>query len=283
MQTIAFTNQKGGVGKTTSAVTLAAAAAERGVDVLVVDLDSQGSATELLGPDAPPAAGVADVIGTGPDERGRDVPPARWSDVVLTAREPGDVAPGSGRVDLLPATDMLVASEEHLYSTGDLWAVGAVVSGIRKTGRYGLCVLDCPPAVSRLSVNAVAGADLVVAPATLSSMTIRGIERLHQLVEVVRDDLGEAPRVLYLPCAVDARYSETRRLLSEFEGAFGEYPGGDLLPAVRTSSAAGLAFARRQTAVEYQPDGRLAQDYRAVLGVLAENGAVHLPATAPLA
>ena len=275
MRTLAFTNQKGGVGKTTSAVTLAAVAAERGVDVLVVDLDSQGSATELLHPPAPPASGVADVLGTGPTG-GR----ARWSDVVVTVREPGAVGPGSGRVDLLAATDQLVATEEHLYEAGDLWAIGTLVGGVRKADRYGLCVLDCPPAVSRLTLNAVAGADLVVAPATLSSMSVRGIERLHQLVDVVADNLGEVPRVLYLPCAVDARYTETTRLLDEFERAFGRYPDGDLLPSVRTSSAAGLSFARRQTAVEYRPDGRMAEDYRAVFDALAANGVVHVPAHA---
>ena len=275
MRTLALTNQKGGVGKTTSAVTLAAVAAERGVDVLVLDLDSQGSATELLHPSGPPTSGVADVIGTGA-AGGR----VRWSDAVVTVREPGALGPGSGRIDLLPATDQLVAAEEHLYETGDLWSIGALVGAVRKADRYGLCVLDCPPAVSRLTLNAVAGADLVIAPATLSSMSVRGIERLHQLVEVVEANLGEVPRVLYLPCAVDARYSETARLLGEFERAFGLYPDGDLLPGVRTDSAASLSFARRQTAVEYRPDGRMAEDYRAVLAALAANGVVHLPAPA---
>ena len=271
MQTIAFTNQKGGVGKTTSAVTLAAAAAERGADVLVVDLDSQGSATELLysSPD-PVAVGAAEVVEGG----------ARWSDAAVTVRAEGTLGPGSGRVDLLVASDQLVFTEDRLAETGDLWALGRLASAVRKSGRYALCLVDCPPAVSRLALNAVAGADLVVAPVTLSSMSVRGIERLHQLVEVVDESLGEVPRVLYLPCAVDARYSETGRLLSAFEAAFGSYPEGGLLPPVRTSSAASLAFARRQTALEYDPEGRMASDYRAVLDALVTGGSVLLPAAA---
>ncbi|MDT7858063.1 ParA family protein [Rubrivirga sp. S365] len=270
MKTIAFTNQKGGVGKTTSAVTVAAAAAERGADVLVVDLDAQGSSTELFLGRAPEGLGLSDVLAGG----------GRWADAVVTGREPGAIGEGSGRIDVLPATEGLTLFEESLAESGDLWAVGKLVASVRKSDRYGLCVVDCPPAIGRLSLNAVAGADLIVAPVTLSSLSMRGIVRLRQMVDAVEGALGEVPRVLYLPCAVDARYSETAEFLDVLHQAFGYYPEGDVLPAVRTSSAASRSYARALTAVEYRPDGRLADDYRAVLDTLSEHGSLALPSPA---
>ena len=270
MKTIAFTNQKGGVGKTTSAVTVAAVAAERGARVLVVDLDSQGSATELfLGAD-PPSPGLSDALSGE----------ARWADVVRAGREPGALGPSSGQIDVLPATEGLTLFEESIAETGDLWAVGTLISGVRKADRYDLCVVDCPPAIGRLSLNAVAGADLIVAPVTLSSLSMRGVVRLRRMVDAVEGALGEVPRVLYLPCAVDARYSETAEFLGVLHEAFGEYPEGDVLPPVRTSSAASRSYARALTAVEYRPDGRLAEDYRAVLDALLHHGSLALPVPA---
>jgi chromosome partitioning protein len=263
MKTIAFTNQKGGVGKTTSAVTIAAVAAERGASVLVVDLDSQGSATELFLGSDPPSPGLSDVLSGE----------ARWADVVRTGREPGALGPGSGRVDVLAATEGLTLFEESIAETGDLWAVGTLVSGVRKADRYDLCVVDCPPAIGRLSLNA----DLIVAPVTLSSLSMRGVVRLRRMVDAVEGALGEVPRVLYLPCAVDARYSETAEFLGVLHEAFGEYPEGAVLPPVRTSSAASRSYARALTAVEYRPDGRLAEDYRAVLNALVQQGSLALP------
>ena len=256
-------NQKGGVGKTATAVTLAAEAARRGLDVLLLDADQQGSATEQLAPDATPTLGLADVlVGESP-----------WRAATVTVRAPGALGEGSGRLDLLGGHDGLMEVEAQLSAEPNPHRLSRHLRKIRNADAYDLALIDGAPGVGPLVVNMIAASDLVVCPVSLASTSIRGVTRLRQLMGDAADALGSVPRVLYLPTIADARLSETANILDAL-GGFGPFPDGDLLPPIRSSAGMSRAYGLGQTIQEHDPTNRAAADYAAVYDLLARAGLV---------
>jgi chromosome partitioning protein len=258
-------NQKGGGGKTATAVSLAAVAREAGRRVLLVDLDPQASATRWLG--SVPEVGLSDVLGGE----------APTSEALTEARPAEDRADGSApALDLLAADEGLIVVERQLGTYGDTLALRRV------KGEYDLVILDGGPAVTSLSANALYAADVVLVPLSLSSLAMDGVARLRELVALAEGQ-GHRLRVLYLPTGADARLRETRDLLDVLREAFGPYPDGDVLDPVRYSSALSRAYGMRQTIAEYaaeqhteqnRPDPAAEQamaDYRAVLDILTNS------------
>ena len=131
-----------------------------------------------------------------------------------------------------------------------------------------------PPGIGRLVANALVAAGVVVCPVSLSSTSIRGVQRLRTLVGTAEAALGEAPRVLYLPTVADARLRETRELLGVLREGFGVFPEGALLPPIRYSAALSRAFGLGRTIVEHEPEGRAAEDYGRLFEALAAGGVV---------
>jgi chromosome partitioning protein len=263
MRVVSIMNQKGGVGKTATAVSLAAEAARRGLDVLLLDADQQGSATEQLSPDDLPSLGLADVL-TGE---------AGWREAVVAVREPGALGDGSGRLDLLAGDDGLMLVESQLDAEPNPHRLSRHLRKVQTSGAYDLVVIDGAPGVGPLVVNMVAASDLVVCPVSLSSTSVRGVARLRTLMADAAEALGEAPRVLYLPTIADRRLSETANILDALSG-FGDFPDGDLLPEIRSSAAMSRAYGLGQTIQEHDPTNRAAEDYAAVYDLLAEAGLV---------
>lgn len=255
-------NQKGGVGKTATAVSLAAVARAAGQRVLLVDLDPQASATRWLG--AAPDVALSEVL----------VGEARTSEALTEARPADGEAPP---LDLLAADEGLIVVERQLGTYGDTLALRRALRRVRDD--YDLVVLDGGPAVTALSANALYAAEVVLVPLSLSSLAMDGVARLRELVALAGEQ-GHSLRVLYLPTGADARLRETRDLLEVLREAFGAYPDGDVLEPVRYSSALSRAYGMRQTIAEYaaeqaaeqnRPDPaaeRAVEDYRNVLGVL---------------
>ncbi|MWG36517.1 ParA family protein [Halomarina oriensis] len=162
MQTIALAGQKGGIGKTTVAINIAGALNERGVDVLLVDLDPQGNATEGLGHNEAYTADGSTLF-----------------DVLVDGTPLDDVLVEHDELTLAPAhIDMLVVEKELTLAKRAYERVERALEDHAETARHDVAILDCPPSLGILSDSALLAADDLVIPALAESTSKRAIELL---------------------------------------------------------------------------------------------------------
>ncbi|MCR2834457.1 ParA family protein [Parerythrobacter lacustris] len=175
MITIAIANQKGGVGKTTTAINIATAMAATGWRTLLVDLDPQGNASTGLGIDAAHReSSTYDVL---IDERS-------IQDCIHATEIPG--------LDLIPATVDLSGAEVELVSVEN--RTHRLGSALRQHRGHDICFIDCPPSLGLLTLNALGAADTLLVPLQCEFFALEGLSQLLQTVEQVQQrfnpDLG---------------------------------------------------------------------------------------------
>ena len=243
---IAMTNQKGGVGKTTTTINLGAALAEAGRKVLMVDMDPQGSLSIGLGVNPDDLGGKRTVYDMLMDS---SAVPA--SDVVMKTSIAG--------LDLLPANSQLSAAELRL--AGEVareYALDRAFESVRPL--YDYILIDCQPSLGLLTVNALTAADGVVIPMECEFFALRGVEMLRETISKVQERLNNRLTIDgVLPTMVDARTLHTRETIQAVLDAFGE-------SVFHTTISRTVKFPETTKAgvsiIEQAPNSSGAQNYR---------------------
>ena len=220
-QIIAFANQKGGVGKTTTAINLGASLAAIKQRVLLVDLDQQGNAGTGLGFErGGHTQNVYDVI--------MGVSPA--AENILSTAVPG--------LHLLPSSQALAGADIDLLDVPNReFCLRNALLPIME--HYDYILLDCPPALGYLTVNALTAADMVIIPMQCEFYSLEGIQQLTDTISVVRERWNPNLSILgVLLTMYDRRYGLTRAVDEDVRNTFGDLVFKTVVPRnVRVSEA----------------------------------------------
>jgi chromosome partitioning protein len=208
MRTIAIVNQKGGCGKTTTAVNLSGCLEAQGARVLVVDLDPQAHATLGLGIE----------------------PESLEANLYEVLAEPGGAAdlgrvlqPVSERLHVAPSSIVLSALEQKLAADRSDARTTRLAAALEPLARcYDYALIDCPPNVGILTFNALRAAREVVVPLETSGFAIHGVQKLLETLALLADRIGHQLAVRILPTLYDGRTRYARETLGEIRERFGD-------------------------------------------------------------
>ncbi len=254
---IAVINQKGGVGKTTTSANLAAALAEAGRRVLLIDLDPQANLSMHLGveigPDVPSIYGVL----VGEHEVGAAIRPV-FENLALV---PSLLDLSGAEMELAGA----IGRETLLRDAIDRWAASTEASG----EVWDYVLIDCPPSLGLLSVNGLTAADEAFIALQTEFFALQGMSKLVEIVQLLRRRLNPALRITgILPCLYDPRLRLAREVLAEIRRYF---PSQVFKTTIRTNVKLAEAPSYGLTILQYAPESNGAADYRALAAeVLAQ-------------
>lgn len=263
LKTIAISNQKGGVGKTTTAVNLCAALAERGTRVLLADLDPQGNATSALGGNETPALSLYQAL----------IGEVAAQEVIMATRLPN--------LSLLPANlDMAGAEIEVARMDDHMHRLRKVIEPLQTSGQFDYLFLDCPPSLGIWMTNALAAAHEILIPIQCEYYSLEGLSTLMRVMDDLRES-GANPGLAIaglLMTMFDNRTNLNPAVVAEVREHFGEVVFATQIP--RTVRF-GEAPSHGRTILEHDPHGTGAAAYRALAAEFLERQAAKLAFVSP--
>jgi chromosome partitioning protein len=257
LRRIAVFNHKGGTGKTTTCVTVAAGLAARGLRVLVVDTDSQGNVAHSLG-----------------------IKPERSLYHVLVM----GLAPRAAAVNVRPNLDVIVANETlaaaELYLAGRQNRDRILRERLEQTSEYDVVMLDCSPSLSLLNQNALVFADGVLVPVACDFLSLVGVRQVVKTVKSVNALLHHPVQIWgVLPTFYDARARICRDAHDTLQKHFGER----CLEPIRQATRVKEAPASSKTLFEHAPGSHAALDYERVVERLITGHVAQVATPMPIA
>jgi len=243
MKVVAIANQKGGVGKTTTALNLSAGLAMRGQRVLLVDLDPQANCTSGLGVEPPEGGSLYPVL----------LGEAKVYDKILpTGRENLTLVPSE--MDLAGVEIELARSDDHLTR------LRGILQALKPNDLYEYCILDTPPSLGVLMTSALAAADEILIPLQCEWFGLEGLAKIVHVIDQIRhSDAGLAIRLEGIVMTMfDGRTLLSRQVVEEVSKYFPEHLYRTLIP--RTIRI-GEAPSHGRTIFEHDPYGTGADSY----------------------
>ena len=250
-RTIAIANQKGGVGKTTTAASLGIGLSRQGKKVLLIDADAQGNLTQMLGWPQPDE--LSPTLSTLMEK--------------IIAEQP--ITPGEGilhhaeGVDLIPANIELAGLEVALVNSMNREKMLKQVLDSAKR-EYDFILLDCMPSLGMLTINALAAADAALIPVQAQYLSAKGLEQLLQTVQKVRRQINPKLKIEgILLTMTDSRTNYGKQISNLIRQAYGkhlkvfEQTIPQSVRAAETSAAGKSIFA-------YDPKGKVAEAYKSL-------------------
>lgn len=236
---IAFTNQKGGVGKTTTACAFCGYFSEKNKKVLAIDLDPQGNLSFSL----------------GADSDGLTI-----HDVLLGKASIHEAIIETPTCDVIPSNILLSGIELELTDVGREYALKQKLSTIRRF--YDYIIIDTPPALSILTINAYAAADDLIIPMTAEILSLQGVSQLRETIFAVKKYYNNK---LCLKGILLTRYN-SRNILSndvlEMAQIVASQLGTKVINSkISTSVSAGEAPAHQMSVIQYAPKSTVTRDY----------------------
>ena len=243
-----ITNQKGGVGKTTTAAALLSCLSQRGARVLGVDLDPQGSLGFSMGLDIEHCATIYDVF------RG--------------VAEPADVIRSTDVCDVLPSNILLSAAEMEFNKPGREFLLKAALSKV--ADNYDYILIDTPPALNILTVNAYVASDSLIIPMAPEVLSLLGVSQIKETIESVRSYYNSRLQVLgILLNRYNGRLNLSREMLELAQEIARQLNTRVFDSKIRSSVSVAEAPAHGQSINDYAPRSKPALDFAALCEEIA--------------
>jgi chromosome partitioning protein len=241
MRTYAIINQKGGSGKTTTTVNIAAALGEKKRKVLIIDLDPQASTSAWLGVSSSTPS-LLDVMTKN----------TLIHDVIITTKTAG--------VDIIPASSWLIGLEKQLaHEVGAETILKQKFNDLAAT-YYDYILIDCPPALSLLTINALNAVHEVLVPVETRIMALQGLVQLLGTIDIIKKRLNNQLHLSgILACRVDTRTKHSKEIIEELRKNFSSLVYSTV---IRENIKLAECPSFTQSILSYAPESSGAQDYR---------------------
>ena len=242
---ISFANQKGGVGKTTSVFNVGASLASRGYRVLMIDLDPQASLTIYTG-----------------------LEPYEYENTVVNVlKNPKNnikecIVPIRGKLSIIPSRIELASAESELLGRpARELTLSRAISSIKDN--YDYILIDCPPQLSTLTINALACTDKVIIPCKTDYLAYRGLEALDETLETVKAYFKSDLEVLgVLATMFDARVADDKELLEHYQKNY------KVIGVIKRTAQAKKGLYDGLSSVEFMPHSEIAKEYERVVDLI---------------